>query len=204
MDLRKTTAALLAAIMLLCAWTLACGPRQNNGEEPEELKLTEAQKERILELAQAFSLYGPVDVEEGFPITRLEYLIPCFWSCKLEGSEVEGYGRISIEEADASIDGMLPGAKIPELVRTAYDPSLDQDYYVRDGYYYIRLTDASKVDCELESWSFITDEAGENTGVRATVKVSENGKPRAGVTLVLPFSEAYEFSVSECTISEYE
>lgn len=197
---RTTMILMLAAAIALLS---ACGkPAQDNGGEEPFPGFTEAQRERIAELAELFSVFGPCDIEEGLPVSRIEALIPCHWADKLPEAELTGYGRVTVEEADEFVDSVLKGVKLNDFSRTDYDPTVEQDCFVLNGYYYIKLS-GRELSAKIVSIETLEIEDGETKPVRAVADVYDGEELVTRVTLRLRPDGADGFYILKAELGDY-
>ena len=197
--------ALLTALVFICA----CGHENADPEpthEPSSIAtdkdgnvlLTDAQEERVRELASAFYRFGPCKMKEGVSVSRLEYIIFCLYCEDLEPSETEGFGCITKEDADKAVDSVFSGVKIPDLVRAKYDPDKEQDYYLLDDKYYIRLTDDRTADIEIRRCEKRTDEETGSEALVVEVHVTTVKGGEGDLRLELAPSNENIFTLLDC------
>ena len=193
---KRFSALLLAAALVL--GLAACSG--NGGDAPAEFKLTRAEEDRIISLARAFRIYGEFDGESGFELRQFEYLVYSLTTCELSESDVAGYGRVSLEEADELVNGVL-GGKLNSagLIRTKYKANEIQVIYAIGDYYYVMRTDDGAYTYTISSAWALTDDDGARTGVAALVTVS-GGESEFKLAFELLDSETSVFSVRKCEI----
>lgn len=193
-------ASVLLALTALLGCLAACS-RGGEGPAPEGTcapeGLTQAQQERIMRLAKAFNEFGPFDIEEGLDFGTCEYMIYCFFMNALPESELSGFGKVTVEEADKALDGVFKGMKLPELMRTKFDAAQEQDYFVLNGCYYIRMMGEP-----AEEFSFIDakpyTEEGSPATLRAKVEVRSEGRVERVIVLDLMPDEEWVYSAVKC------
>lgn len=199
----RAAAALLAAVFVLCACGCTAGGKDDKPEVTEapatELTLSSAQQARVLELAAAFRQYGEFKNTQDTEFSRLEYIVFCMFTDKLNECEVKGFGKLSSEEADAAIFGAFGEIKIMDVMRRKYDAEVDQTYYFKNGSYYIMRTDNSAYSYRIIS----AEEVHDDNGVllhEAVVLVQREGTDELYMTLTLVPEEAAVYRVSACGI----
>lgn len=171
-------------------------------DEAGDANLTEAQEARIKKLAAAFFRFGPCNMKEGVPVSQLERIIYCMCCDDIAPCELDGYGRISIEEADALVSSVFKDVSIPDLFRTKYDAAAEQELFLLNDHYYIRITDDPVVSTEMISCRDLAESDGRVTGIVAEVRVLTQNGGGAVVKLELDPIEEYEYTLISCE-SEY-
>ncbi len=205
-SVQSIAVAVVAAVMsVLFVFCLAgCdGRRGNEAVQPTEAQtdgLTEAQRERILELAAAFRQYGEFSNTGNTEFARLEYILFCLFSDKLDECEVKGFGKLSSESADEAICGVFGDIKIMDVMRRKYDADADQTYYFRNGSYYIMRTDNSAYTYTIKSVREKTDDKGVLL-TEAEVLVQRSGAEELVLTLTLVPDEGAVYRMSACTVN---
>lgn len=187
----KLLACLLFAAFVFAAFAGCSGSGRAEGLSKEE-------EARAIELARAFRIFGEYDSEKGFEIRQYEYLVFSMATWALEESEVRDYGRLSFEEADALVAGVI-GTSPSGVFRTKYDPTEIQVIYAVGDNYYVMLTDDSAYSYSVDSVRPLTDENGERTGCSVNVKVT-GGDSDFSVVFELACSESSIFTVKKCEI----
>ena len=209
MSIAKRLAALaVAAVMLFCLAACKGGSPQGDKEGTETAlpsdnalaaELTAAQQERAKLLAAAFMRFGEYDITEGVTISRIEEMINCMYCTILDESEVEGFGRVTIEEADDMLRSVFGSDTLELVLRTKYDASEEQDYYSMNDYYYVRRI-AEVYDYEITSVSPIADEDGAVIGVKVMVDAKSNGIDNVTIALDLADNSEGELCVKRCEL----
>ena len=200
--MKNTLKSILSITLLLCmAFLFACAKEPAKQDETET-GFSEKQLARICELAELFSKFGPCDIEEGIQLTKIERLIPCHWADRLEEAELEGYGKVTVEEADAFVDSVLKGIKLTDLVRTKYDPTKDQECFVLNGHYYIKLS-GKKLSGKVISAETLEIVDGDTKPVRAVVDVYEGDVFSTRVTMRLRPDGAESYYILACELGDH-
>lgn len=182
-------AALLLAVVLACAFA-ACSDKKAGG-------LTEKERERVIELARTFRIFGEYDSEKGFEIRRYEYLVYSLASWSLgESDEVKGYGRISCEDAAALAKAAAVGVA-EDSFRTKYKPNEIQVIYAIGDNYFVQLSNDKAYGFEITDVKGIPDENGEDTMVSVTVKVT-GGEADFSIAFELVRDTESIFKVKKC------
>ena len=197
----------LSAVLLLCmafALIFACactGAGQKPAEtEAPEGGLTQQQEERILRLAKAFDVFGPFDMEySGLELSTGERMVYCYYTGLLDEAELEGYGRVTIEEAENTLAGVFKGMELPEFIRTKYDPSKDQKAFALNGYYYIRLEPKVGMQYTIKSAEAVEIKDSPVT-MRARVEVACRGEVEKQLLLELIPNEEWVYSAYKCGV----
>ncbi|MBO4562528.1 MAG: hypothetical protein J5772_02830 [Clostridia bacterium] len=195
----RLCAALLAVLTLLCL--ASCKARKPSPAEPEKTEasgLTASQEARVRELAAAFRLFGDCDAAKGIAIAACERMVYCFYTSALEASDVEGYGRVSVDDANAMLSSIFRGLDFKGIMRTKYDPNADQELFALNDYYYVKRTDGTAFAYEIASVSDLKDEDGNTYGVRVGVDITENGETYGSMELDLVPDENAVYSVVKC------
>lgn len=191
-----SAAALLFA--LCCLLITGCGKRADGGPDNTEGKLgaelTEAQRERVLELAAAFRQFGDYDSASGVEFKRMEDIVFCMFSDKITETEPAGFGTVSAEEADEAIRGVFGNVEVLDVMRRKYDANEDQTYYFKNGEYHLMITDNSAYTYRIESAEY--NEAG---NLAANVLVLREGENQLTLALeLMPNGES--FRVKSCKV----
>ena len=211
--LKRSISVLLALLML--AALAACAPRQGNGPQPTEAPdaagLTEEQSRRIIELAAAFDEFGEFSLDKGLELASAERMIYCYYRGLLPESELKGFGRVTVEEGLAALAGVFKGMQVPEILRTKYNAAEEQELFILNGFYYIRLPEGQDKQFELRRVEPINgepeassgkkdDKAGEGIEptLRAFVDVKAGGKLEKVIVLDLMPNEEWQFSAAGC------
>lgn len=201
--MRKTLriTALLTALLMLAALS-GCKKEKHSDEGPEkggETVLNEAETARVIKIAAAFRLFGECDIEKGLELRRVERMVFCMYTGALEPSDTEGYGIVSQDEADKMLAELFNGFDPKGLFRTRYKEGADQEFYLANGWYLVKLTDLSAYSYEVTSANELMDKDGERIGVTVTVLVSNGGKPDFLIRLELFDSETAVYSIRKCS-----
>ena len=194
-----------ALLLALTAVLTAVACNKNPQEQPAaDGKPTKAETERIIELARTFRIFGEYDFSENFDMRQYETMVYCLYCWSLPESEVKGYGRVEFDEANKAVEAVV-GSSIDDggLFRTKYKPAEIQTIYSLNERYYVMLTDDSSCTYTVTDSSVIKNDAGERTGVKATVKIEA---PDGAVCFVfeLEDSETGVFSVKKVELQQYD
>ena len=204
----------VCAVLAVCFLALslcACGKKPGSSEIQPATELpadmdgtvnpTDAQSERILELAAAFRQFGSYG-EESLTFSKLEHIVFCMFtdSPELESSDREGFGKVPQDKADSAIKGVFGDIEIKDVMRRKYDPAEDQTYYYSNGYYYLMRTDNSAYTYDLKSVKAYTGDDGKLYHA-AVVTVSRSGKAEMDLVFSLVPDNEYVYRVSACDIS---
>ncbi|MCR5808643.1 MAG: hypothetical protein K6G56_03680 [Clostridiales bacterium] len=198
---------LIAAVIISALWAIIfCGCGKEPGKDPvspTEETATEAPlvDEKVIELAAAFRLFGGVDAQTGLDLGRLEHFVYCMYTSSLEECELEGYGRVSVETADAMINAVL-GVDPKGILRTEYDPTKEQELFCLNSYYYVRRTDGSGFRYEIKSDEEVKNDKGEVQGREVSVNVFEGDELESVLVMKLlpPEEGALYYRVVGCEV----
>lgn len=205
---KRSAAFVMAVITLLCICACKGRPSGDTGDptqspaEAVSTELTEAQRERVLVLAAAFRRFGEYDLTEGLTLTRIEEMVNCMYCSMLGESEVEGYGRVTKDEADSMLKSVFGSDTIELGLRTKYDASKDQEFYFMNDYYYIRRIEEDH-EYKIASTAPVTDDNGEVIGVRVLVEAFKDGKGDVTIALEVANNSAGELCVKRCVLYDW-
>ena len=194
----------LACAVLAGAVLFAFGGCKKKDEAPSGeggFALTDAQTERIKELAEAFYEFGPFDMDAGIDISKIERFIWCMYAHKLDESAFSGYGRVALDETDEMIDSVFKGIKIHDKIRTKYDITKDQELFLLNDYYYVKLPDTSAPEAKIVSAEPLTDDGGNIIGVIAKAEVTCGGN-KCLLTMKLYNSDVKEYYAGSCSAED--
>ena len=197
---RVLRAAAVILIMIFCGLLLCgCGKRADGGPDSTEgnklnAELTEAQRARVIELAEAFRQFGEYDSSEGIEFKRMENIVFCMFSDKIKETEPAGFGTVSAEEADEAVIGVFGNVRIMDVMRRKYEADGDQTYYFKNGEYHVMITDNSAYTYRIESAEY-NDEGN----LAASVLVLREGAEQLTLTFeLMPNGES--FRVKSCKV----
>lgn len=205
--LRAVVCIVLCAAV--CVAFCACGKQNDNSpaavtdepmDNPTDGLLTDAQLYRLLGLAAAFRQFGEYNVESSSDLISLERMVFFYYTDKLDESSLTGYGRVPISEADTLLYETFGSFEMMDILRTQYDSSGDQLYFVLDDDYYVHITDNSAYSYEVKSAS-TTD-----IGVDVMITVSYNGTAELNLAFVLRASDSssWGFIVESCGVQMWQ
>lgn len=198
--IKRMLLMVLAALTALALFGCA-KPNADGDPQQTEAALTEEQTARIEFLAEAFARFGPCDMKNGLTLSWMERIIPCVWAGRLEECELEGFCKVTLEEADATVDSVFKGMEIPDYTRKKYDASQDQEYFLLNGYYYMKL--AKPLTARIDSVKPFEDAETGAERVRATVSVFEEGELMTVVTMELAPDAESCYSVVRTELNDY-
>lgn len=199
----KMTALLLAIVML--AAFAGCKKDAITDDKPQtggEAELTDAQIRRAKELASAFRLFGECDVEKGIDIRSAEYMVFCMYTGRLERSDVEGYGIVSLEDANGMLAELFKGFDPKSMLHTKYDAEKEQPLYYSEGRYFVLISDLSSYDYEVTRANELVGAKGQRLGDVLNVKVLKDGQPETTIVLELYDSESAVYSIRKCSFEQ--
>lgn len=192
-----------ALILALVSIAALCGCHKEETpvkpEKGEKTALTEEQTARAVEIARAFDLFGECDIEKGLELRRVEYMVYCMYTGTLAESGVEGYGMVDKDEADDMLAKLFKGFEPKSMIRTKYDASKDQDYYLSEGRYFVRLTDTSGYEFKVTEAHELVDQKGARLGDVVLVSVIKDGAADKTIKLELIDSDTAVYSIRKCS-----
>ena len=200
-EVRYRSKFFVSALAVLAALAFAgCGAGKSTPaatDVPEETRSSEESEERILQLAEACDGFGEFDYDDGVRQSEAERMIYCLHRFDAQESEVAGYAKVGEEPALRELAGVFPAMELPQIVRTKYDQSGEQEIFYLNDAFYVKMCARQGVTYRVVS---VTDapEGQAEGGASATVEALDGGVPVKRIRLTLIPNDGFYWSVIRC------